>query len=326
MPERVLTVEGLVTHFHLSEGVVRAVDGVDLTIDRNEILTVVGESGSGKSVTALSIMRLIQPPGRIETGRIRLVDQDLLSLDERAMRAVRGRRVSMIFQNPYASLHPYFRIGHQLRETLEQRGGLRPGPAKQRALELLERLQIPAPDGILRKYPFEVSAGVCQRVMLALALVRSPDLLIADEPTTNLDAVAQTEILRLLGEMRDEYGMSILLITHDFGVVSMLADRVLVMYAGRPVEQGAAEAVLSRPRHPYTQGLIASAADLDRRSGRLVQIPGEIPDVMNLPPGCAFRARCARVMDRCETDPTFRCMDDGTLVRCWLYAQDGARA
>ncbi|MFO1059054.1 MAG: ABC transporter ATP-binding protein [Dongiaceae bacterium] len=326
MPERVLTVEGLVTHFHLAEGVVRAVDGVDLTIDRNEILTVVGESGSGKSVTALSIMRLIQPPGRIEAGRIRLVDQELLSLDERAMRAVRGRRVSMIFQNPYASLHPYFRIGHQLRETLENRAGLRPAQAHRRSLELLERLQITAPDTILRKYPFEVSAGVCQRVMLALALVRSPDLLIADEPTTNLDAVAQNEILRLLAEMRDEYGMSILLITHDFGVVSMLADSVLVMYAGRPVEQGAAAVVLSRPHHPYTRGLIESAANLDRRSGRLVQIPGEIPDVMSLPPGCAFRARCLRATEQCGEDPAFRRMDDASLVRCWHPMGDGAGA
>jgi oligopeptide/dipeptide ABC transporter ATP-binding protein len=326
MPERVLTVEGLVTHFHLSEGVVRAVDGVDLTIDRNEILTVVGESGSGKSVTALSIMRLIQPPGRIEAGRVRLVDQELLALDERAMRAVRGRRVSMIFQNPYASLHPYFRIGHQLRETLEKRAGLPPAQARRRALELLERLQIAAPDTILRKYPFEVSAGVCQRVMLALALVRSPDLLIADEPTTNLDAVAQNEILRLLAEMRDAYGMSVLLITHDFGVVSMLADSVLVMYAGRPVEQGAASAVLSRPRHPYTQGLIESAANLDRRSGRLVQIPGEIPDVMSLPPGCAFRARCRRATEQCREDPAFRRMPDGALARCWFATEDGAGA
>jgi peptide/nickel transport system ATP-binding protein len=322
MAESVLEVEDLATWFHLSGGIVKAVDGVSFTLARGEILTVVGESGSGKSVTALSIMRLIAEPGRIERGAIRLAGRDLLGLPARALQQVRGARIAMIFQNPYTALHPMLRIGRQMAETVRLRR-----PAERRPLrvaaELLARIHVPDPDKVLASYPFEVSAGVCQRVMLALALAGEPELLIADEPTTNLDALAQAEILALIKEMRQATGMGVLLITHDFGVVSRMADRVLVMYAGRPAEAGPAAAVLRDPRHPYAKGLIGSVMDAAARPRRLTQIAGEVPDVMRLPPGCSFRPRCARAHPRCAEDPPIFDAAPGHRVRCWLEAAHG---
>jgi len=321
MAEPLLQIRDLATYFFVSGGVVKAVDGLDLEVSRGEILTVVGESGSGKSATALSIMRLIVEPGRIVRGAIRLNGQDLLAFDDRGMDRVRGRQIAMIFQNPYTSLHPMYRIGQQMTETIRL---YRPDEASPRraARGLLERIHVTDADKVLDSYPFEVSAGVCQRAMLALALVGKPELLIADEPTTNLDALAQVEILGLIKEMRDAYGMAVLLITHDFGVVSMMADRVLVMYAGRPVETGPAHAVLRAPRHPYAQGLIASVMNAARRPRRLTQIPGEVPDVMHLPSGCSFRPRCVQAHGRCHDDPHMATVAPLHAARCWLAAPE----
>ena len=321
--ERVLSVRDLATYFELSGGTVKAVDGVDLDIETGEILTVVGESGSGKSVTALSIMRLIAEPGRIARGEVMLGGRDLLRLSSAEMQRVRGRAVAMVFQNPFASLHPMYRIGHQLGEAIRLNVG-RGADARVKAVELLTRIHVENPENVLKSYPFEVSAGVCQRVMLAIALAARPALLIADEPTTNLDALAQAEILALIKEMRDAYGMSVLLITHDFGVVSAMADRVLVMYAGRPAEAGPARAVLAHPGHPYAKGLIGSVMNAKTKARRLTQISGEVPDVMHLPPGCSFRPRCPEAFSRCAEDPPMMVRAPLHRARCWRAVADGA--
>ena len=319
MAEPVLRISDLATWFHTRDGVVRAVDGVDLAIGREEIVTVVGESGSGKSVTALSIMRLVQEPGRIERGSIVFDGTDLLALGEAEMRAVRGTRISMIFQNPYASLHPSFRIGDQMTEPLVL-GGAPRADAVRRSREMLERIGVDDPSRVMRGYAYEVSAGVCQRVMLAMALMSDPELLIADEPTTNLDAIAQVQILDLIRQMREEIRMSVLLITHDFGVVSKMADRVVVMYAGRQVESGAAGAVLGEPRHPYTVGLIESVPRPGHAVERLRQIAGEVPDVIRLPPGCSFRPRCPHAIATCGEEPPVVPVGAGHRARCWRFA------
>ena len=319
MAEPVLTVSDLATWFHTRDGVVKAVDGADLEIGREEIVTVVGESGSGKSVTALSVMRLIQAPGRIERGRILFDGTDLLALEEAGMRTIRGTRISMIFQNPYASLHPSFRIGDQMTEALVRRGVERVD-AVRRSTEMLERIGVDDPVRVMRGFAFEVSAGVCQRVMLAMALMSDPELLIADEPTTNLDAIAQVQILDLIRQMRDEIRMSVLLITHDFGVVSKMADRVVVMYAGRQVESGDAGAVLGEPRHPYTVGLIESVPRPGHAVDRLRQIAGEVPDVIRLPPGCSFRPRCPQALETCGEAPPVVPVGAEHFARCWLFA------
>ena len=323
MVEPVMRVKNLVTYFYVPRGVVKAVDGVDLEIREEEILTVVGESGSGKSVTALSIMRLIQEPGRILEGEIVFDGVDLLTLSEREMDGVRGERISMIFQNPYTSLHPHYRIADQTSEALRLRRGIGRKSALDSVADMFERLGIEQPRSVLASYPFEVSAGVCQRVMLAMALISSPRLLIADEPTTNLDAMTQVQILDLIRKMRDELHMSVLLITHDFGVVSRMADRVVVMYAGRQVESGPAQAVLGEPQHPYSVGLINSVPAPGQASDKLYQIPGEVPDVMHLPAGCSFRPRCARADGACRNDPPTALAAAEHAVRCWRFTETG---
>ena len=319
MTRPVLVISDLATWFHTRDGVVKAVDGVDLAIGREEIVTVVGESGSGKSVTALSVMRLIQEPGRIERGVIEFDGADLLTLGEAAMRSVRGTRIAMIFQNPYASLHPSFRIGDQMAEPLVL-GGVPRADAVRRSAEMLERIGVGEPTRVMQGFAYEVSAGVCQRVMLAMALMSDPELLIADEPTTNLDAIAQVQILDLIRQMRDEIRMSVLLITHDFGVVSKMADRVVVMYAGRQVESGGAGAVLGEPRHPYTVGLIESVPRPGLAVERLRQIAGEVPDVMRLPPGCSYRPRCPHAVKICGEAPPVVPVGAEHLARCWRFA------
>ncbi len=325
MPEPLLRISDLATYFHVSNGTVKAVDGLDLEVEREEIVTIVGESGSGKSVTALSILGLIQEPGRIERGSIHFDGVSLLELDPEGIRSIRSARISMIFQNPFTSLHPYFRIGDQMTETPMLLGARSRAAAVAGAIEMLSRIRVQDPEQVLRSYPYEVSAGVCQRVMLAMALMSKPELLIADEPTTNLDAVAQIEILDLIREMRDEFRMSVLLITHDFGVVSKMADRVVVMYAGRQVESGSAPDVLERARHPYTAGLIRSVPIPGQTTGRLSQISGEVPDLFRLPPGCSFRPRCAHAMPTCGEMPPLVPVGPGQLARCWLFA-DGPTA
>ena len=320
--DKVLAVSGLTTHFFVSGGVVKAVDGVDLEVGSREIVAIVGESGSGKSVTALSIMRLVAEPGRILAGHVLHRGRDLLALRDREMQEVRGNSISMVFQNPHSALHPMIRIGRQLVETVALRGGLSPQRAHAESIALLERIGVVGAEAVLDRYPHEVSAGVSQRVVLAMAIAPHPALLIADEPTTNLDALAQKQFLLTVKRMRDEMDMSVLIITHDFGVVSMMADRVVVMYAGKQMESGTAAEVLRAPRHPYTSALLDSVRVLGRgKARRLEQIPGEVPDVMRLPRGCSFRPRCAQAVEACFEPPPNAGAGSGRTVRCWLHQE-----
>jgi oligopeptide/dipeptide ABC transporter ATP-binding protein len=325
--DAVLSVRGLVTHFFVAGGVVKAVDGLDLEIGRDEIVAIVGESGSGKSVTALSIMRLITEPGRILAGAVMHQGKDLLRLAPQQMQQVRGNSISMVFQNPHTSLHPLLRIGRQMAEAIRLRTSMSKADARREAITMLEHIGVENAAGVLERYPFEVSAGVSQRVMLAMALTSRPQLLIADEPTTNLDALAQVQFLRLVRQMRDELRMAVLLITHDFGVVSMLADRVVVMYAGKQMEAGEADAVLREPQHPYSAALLNSVRVLGAgQTRRLEQIPGEVPDVMLLPPGCSFRPRCRHAQPVCREAPPQVAVRPGHTARCWLHARPDAHA
>jgi oligopeptide/dipeptide ABC transporter ATP-binding protein len=301
-----LEVTDLRTHFFGEEGTVKAVDGVSFSVDRGEVLGIVGESGSGKSVTSLSIMGLVQdPPGRIVGGKIMFspkgeAARDLVKLSDDEMQHVRGNRIAMIFQDPMTSLNPYMRISEQLVEVLELHKGMKGKAARDRGIEMLRAVGIPDPAGRFDDYPHQLSGGMRQRVMIAMALLCEPELLIADEPTTALDVTIQAQILELIAERREVAGVGVILITHDLGVVARLADRVAVMYAGRIVEQGPAEAVFAEPRHPYTVGLARSIPRLDDASDkRLVPIPGMPPSLAKLPTGCPFRPRCANAKDIC---------------------------
>lgn len=302
MTENVLELNAVCTEFRTSAGTVKAVNQLDLTIRKGEILALVGESGSGKSVTAFSIMGLIKPPGRVASGRILFQGQDLIRLDERGWRDVRGNRIAMIFQEPMTSLNPLFTIGDQIAEPLRRHRGMSKKEAAARAIELLELVRISEPARRVREYPHRLSGGMRQRVMIAIALACNPDLLIADEPTTALDVTVQAQIMELIGDLRRELGMAILLITHDLGVVAEYADRVAVMYAGRKVEENLVEPIFKAPQHPYTRGLLASIATWDDNSRRLAEIPGTVPSLTDLPPGCAFADRCPLVMPRCRQE------------------------
>ena len=319
MKDTVLRISDLSTYFYVSGGIVKAVDGIDLTIRENEIVTVVGESGSGKSVTAMSVMRLIKEPGKIIKGEILYKGMDLLKLSRKDMESVRGNHISMIFQNPYTSLHPYFKIGRQTTEFLSHRLMMGKNEAEEKTLEMFKQLGIDDPISVLNSYSFEISAGICQRVMLAIALLSKPKLLIADEPTTNLDSLTQIQILELIKLMREELKMSVLFITHDFGVVSKMADNVVVMYAGSQVESGPREEVLHNPKHPYSIGLIGSVPTTGKVAKRLFQIPGEVPDVMRLPPGCTFKNRCEKAKEICNKKPKIVTTNTDHPVRCWLF-------
>ena len=321
-----LEAKDLVTYFYVPDGVVKAVDGVSLSIRKGEILTVVGESGSGKSVTALAALRLIpEPPGRTLRGEVLFEGEDLLKKSPREMQAIRGARISMIFQNPYAAMNPLIRIGDQLGEMVRRHRHVRGSGARDLIVTMLERLGVEQPLSVLGSFPFEISMGVNQRVMLASGLLGQPDVLIADEPTTMLDAISQVEILNLIRELKDELDMSVWLITHDFGVVSLMSDRIVVMYAGQPVESGTAGQVLKAPRHPYTQGLIKSVPVPGTRARRLLQIPGDIPDPKRLPDGCRFAPRCPRATDVCRAkEPPVVVLADGGQSRCWLHADGGS--
>jgi oligopeptide/dipeptide ABC transporter ATP-binding protein len=313
-----LEVKDLRTSFHTAEGVARAVDGVSLGVDRGEILGVVGESGSGKSVTALSIMRLVQEPGRIADGsRILFNGRDLLGLSEKEMRGVRGNDIAMIFQEPMTSLNPVFPIGDQISESIRLHRGLSRKEARARAVELLHQVGIPVPDRRVDEYPHQLSGGMRQRVMIAMALANEPDLLIADEPTTALDVTIQAQILELLLELREQTGTGVLLITHDLGVVAEVCDRVVVMYAGQVVETGPVREIFARPQHPYTQGLLAAVPRPDQRGGRLAVIPGVVPPPTSWPHGCRFRPRCPYAWDLCHEQPGL--LEAGVQrARCWL--------
>ena len=300
--EPLLRVDQLTTVFDTARGPVPAVDAVSLEIRPGETLGLVGESGSGKSVTAMSIMRLVQPPGRIASGRVLFKGRDLLTLGERDMQRVRGAEISLIFQEPMTALNPVFRIGDQIGETLLVHGRTTRREARAKAIDLLRSVRIPNPESRIRDYPHQLSGGMRQRVMIALALACQPSLVIADEPTTALDVTIQAEILDLLREMKSALGLSLLLITHDLGVVAETADRVAVMYAGRIVETGPVRAIFRNPGHPYTRGLLASMPG-GRPGERLRAIEGSVPLLGELPAGCAFTPRCPERFEPCPIAP-----------------------
>lgn len=316
-----LSVEGLTTAFRIPVNGrltdAAAVNDVSFDIRRGETLCLVGESGSGKSVTALSLIRLVPPPGRITAGRILFDGQDLRTLDDAAMSRVRGRRIGFVFQEPMIALDPVYTIGYQIRETLEVHGLARGAAARRRAVELLDAVRVPDPERRAREYPHQLSGGLRQRAMIAIAIAAEPALLIADEPTTALDVTVQAEILALLADMRQQMSLALLLITHDLGVVSAMADRVAVMYAGRIVETGTADALFRSPQHPYTRGLIACLPEA-AGTGPLTAIPGTVPPLGQLPPGCPFGPRCFEHEAACdEAVPALRrSAETGALARC----------
>ena len=319
--ERLLDVRDLKTYFDTDEGTVKAVDGVSFHINRGETLAVVGESGSGKSVTSLSIMRLIaQPPGRFAGGEILFDGSDLLKMTERQMRKIRGNDVSMIFQEPMTSLNPVYTVGDQIGEAIVLHQGKTKRQAMKMAAEMLDLVGIPEPGKRVKNYPHQMSGGMRQRVMIAMALSCGPQLLIADEPTTALDVTIQAQILDLMRKLQREIGMSILFITHDLGVVAEIADRVVVMYAGRAVEEGSVGAIFAKPQMPYTLGLLNSIPRVDKAAehqDRLEAIPGNVPNPLYLPPGCSFHPRCRFVVEDCkEAVPPLEDTGGGHMVRC----------
>jgi len=322
-----LAVEGLTTHFFMRRGVIKAVDGVGFSLASGETLAIVGESGCGKSITALSLMRLVpDPPGRIVAGAVRLAGVDLLGLTETAMRGIRGKEISMIFQEPMTSLNPVMTIGRQIAEVLLLHEGLSRSQARQRTIEMLRAVHLPEPQQRANEYPHQLSGGMRQRAMIAMALACNPKVLIADEPTTALDVTIQAQILEIILELQQRLGTAMILITHDLGVVAETAQRVIVMYAGRKVEEAPVTELFARPQHPYTHGLIASIPRLGSLRGeseaasgsRLQEIPGMVPALTHLPEGCAFAPRCAFAQDRCRRQfPDYEQKRPGHSAACW---------
>ncbi|HNT25650.1 MAG TPA: ABC transporter ATP-binding protein [Anaerolineales bacterium] len=322
--ETLLEVNNLKTYFYTEDGVVKAVDGVDFTVGRGEVLGLVGESGCGKSVTSLSIMRLIGIPGKVVEGEIMFDGRDLLKLSEAEMVHMRGNRISMIFQQPQSSLNPVFKVADQVAEVLQIHQSMGKEESWTRAVELLHLVGIPDPESKAHAFPHEMSGGQAQRVMIAMALALNPQLLIADEPTTALDVTIQAQILDLMRGLRERMDTAVILITHDLGVISEMADRVAVMYAGRIVEQTNVRTIFDQPMHPYTQGLMASIPVLGQVKEMLDVIPGSVPNLVNLPPGCQFAPRCrARMrynLKICtQVEPELLPVGPEHIARCWLY-------
>jgi peptide/nickel transport system ATP-binding protein len=322
LSEHLLEIRGLQTDFATDDGTVRAVDGVDLTIDRGETLGIVGESGCGKTVTALSALKLIaMPPGRIAGGQILWLGRDIVPLGHAAMRRIRGKEIGIVFQEPMTSLNPVYSVGAQIAEAVREHEGLGRRGAFDRAVEMLDLVHIANPGRRARDYPHQFSGGMRQRVMIAMALSCNPQLLIADEPTTALDVTIQAQILDLLGELKSQFGTAIMLITHAMGVVAETAQRVVVMYAGKVVEEAPVAELFARPRHPYTQGLIRSIPRVDKAGAktRLEAIPGTVPSLADLPPGCRFAPRCRFAMPVCSAAvPPLREVAPGHKVACVL--------
>ncbi len=319
-----LEVKNLSTHFHTRAGVVRAVDDMSFHVDEGELLAIVGESGCGKSMTALSIMRLVAKPGRIVNGEIFFDGKDLLKLSESEMRAIRGDDIAMIFQDPMTSLNPVYTVGEQIAEALRLHRNLSRDEARKTAIDAMTEVAIPDAARRAKDYPHQLSGGMRQRVMIAMALACNPKLLIADEPTTALDVTIQAQILELLNELRRTRDLGVLLITHDLGVVAEVADRALVMYTGRIVEESSVEELFARPKHPYTEGLLRSVPKLTiegvAKAVRLQTIEGTVPKLTALPPGCHFAARCPHVMPRCTEEPLpLYQLENDVRVRCVLY-------
>jgi peptide/nickel transport system ATP-binding protein len=322
--DTLLEVHNLKTYFYTEDGVVKAVDGVDFTVGRGEVLGLVGESGCGKSVTSLSIMRLIGIPGKVVEGTILFEGRNLLELSESEMVHMRGNRMSMIFQQPQSSLNPVFKIGDQVGEVLQIHQSMGKEESWNKAVELLRLVGIPDPESKAHSYPHEVSGGQAQRVMIAMALALNPQLLIADEPTTALDVTIQAQILDLMRDLRTRMDTAVILITHDLGVISEMADRVAVMYAGRIVEQADIRTLFAHPLHPYTQGLMASIPILGTVKETLDVIPGSVPNLVNLPPGCQFAPRCRSRMEYqlticTQVEPQLLPIEPEHFCRCWLY-------
>lgn len=323
-----LKIENLTTSFHSDHGLIHAVENVNLTVKPKEIVAIVGESGSGKTVTCLSIIHLVAGKKMFQSsGSIVFDDRELIDMSESDIRRIRGQEIGMIFQEPMTSLNPVLTINRQLDETLKTHTNLNHAQRKARIIELLQLVGIPEPEKRTKCYPFELSGGMKQRVMIAMALCCNPKLLIADEPTTALDVTIQAQILLLMKELRDKLGMSIILVSHDLGVVSNFAERIVVMYAGEVVEEGPAREVIDRPLHPYTHGLIDSIPRLTQpRKKKLHVIPGNIPDLTNMPPGCRFAPRCTHACTACtETRPQMRNVEPAHSVRCFLYDEEKRR-
>lgn len=319
---RILQISDLKTRFFLEEGTVFAVDGVDVTLHERETLAIVGESGSGKSVTALSILKLIQgPTGRITDGRIEYEGRNLLELSEKEMRKIRGDEISMIFQEPMTSLNPVLTIGKQVREVLKYHQGIKKREGNRKAIEMLKLVGIPNSEKCIHNYPYQLSGGMRQRVMIAMALACNPKILIADEPTTALDVSIQSQIIKLLVELKKAINTAIILITHDLGVVAQMAENVMVMYMGKAMEYGDVISIFDSPYHPYTRGLLNSIPHINADYDRLKIIKGLVPSPFNLPAGCKFSTRCEDVMDICRRkEPEYLEKEHGRKVRCWKYS------
>jgi len=319
-----LDVKNLKTHLFTDDGIVKAVDGVDIQLNRGESLGIVGESGSGKSMVSLSIMGLVpNPPGEIVDGEINFNGKNLLELPESEYRKMRGNNISMVFQEPMTSLNPVFTIGKQIMEVFIYHQNLSKNEAKEKAIEMLKLVGIPMPEERLNSYPHQLSGGMRQRVMIAISLACQPELLIADEPTTALDVTIQAQILRLMKDLQTQLGTSIILITHDFGIVSEIADKIVVMYAGKIVEYSDIETIFSSPKHPYTKGLLNSIPNIDNPTDNLYAIPGTVPSPFEEMVGCSFYPRCKNAMPICkQKKPPLVKLDEENSVRCWLYERD----
>ena len=317
--ECLLEIKNLKTYFYTDDGVSKAVDGVDLEIIKGQTLGIVGESGCGKSVTAFSIMRLLtEPPAMIAGGEIFFKGKNLLECDAEEMRMIRGKDISMIFQEPMTSLNPVYKIGDQIAEAIYNHEHISRGDAMKRAVEMLIKVEIPSPEQRAGEYPHQLSGGMRQRVMIAMALACNPQLLIADEPTTALDVTVQAQILDLIDNLRKKYEMSVLMITHNLGIIAEVADRVAVMYAGKIMEYAAVKQLFANPKHPYTWGLMRSIPSLDKKVDKLETIPGIVPSSLNFPKGCRFHDRCTLADERClQEQPELLEIEAGHSVRCW---------
>ena len=325
MAERLLEVRDLKSYFYTAEGVVPAVDGVTYHVDKGETLGIVGESGCGKSVTSLSVMRLIpNPPGKIVGGDILFEGESILQKSEADMRKIRGNQMSMIFQEPMTSLNPVYTIGDQIAEAIRLHQGLNKQDAMAKAVDMLRLVGIPLPERRVNEYPHQLSGGMRQRGMIAMALSCTPKLLIADEPTTALDVTIQAQVLELMKRLKKEMGMAIMLITHDLGVIAEMAQRVVVMYAGKIVEEGDVVSIFENPLHPYTEGLLKSIPQLDTGKGKLHVINGVVPNPLHMPKGCRFNPRCPQATELCkEKEPVFTQVGPTRYVACWLRSQEG---
>ncbi len=319
MGETILSVQNLHTSFQTGKGEVMAVNGVSFNLDKGKILGIVGESGSGKSVTAYSIMQILESNGRIHEGKVLYKGQDITKFSEKQMRDFRGKCCSIIFQDPMTSLNPVFTVGSQLREAIELHTDRRGKAAEERAVEMLTLVGVNEPEKRVRQYPYQLSGGMRQRVMIAMALACEPDILIADEPTTALDVTIQAQILELMQNLQKKLGMAIIMVTHDLGVIADMCDEIIVMYGGRVCERGTAEDIFYRPHHEYTKGLLRSIPNVDRIGEKLVPIPGTPINLLNMPKGCAFCPRCENAMKICiEQQPPEMQMPDGHFASCWL--------